>query len=165
MADVTGTYYAGEAIVGYGAELLVGDGASPASYEAVADVISITPGEMTTAVIDKTHLRSPDRHREKIATLRDSGPFVIRANWRPSHESQSKAGGGSGSFTAGGLVQKWINVSEEDFLIRLNDGSPPTEFPFRGTVTRFQPGEVTVDNKIEVSIEITPLRDFSASLP
>jgi hypothetical protein len=164
MADVTGTYYAGEAIVGYGAELLVGDGSSPPNYEAVADIISITPGEMTTAVIDKTHLRSPDRHREKIATLRDSGPFVMRANWRPTHESQSKAGGGTGSFTGGGLLKKWIEVSEEDFVIKLTDADE-TEFPFRGTVTRFQPGEITVDNKIEVTIEITPLRDFSASLP
>jgi hypothetical protein len=37
--------------------------------------------------------------------------------------------------------------------------------PFRGVVTKFQPGEIGVDSKIPFSAEITPLRDFSADLP
>lgn len=165
MADVTNTFYAGEAIHGYGAQLLVGDGASPEGFDAVADVVSITPGAMETEVIEKTHLRSPDAHREKLAGLRDSGPFVVELNWRPAHESQSNAGGGSGSFTGGGLISMWRNREEKNFKIVLNDGSPATEWPFRGVITKFQPGSITNDDKISATCEITPLQAFDADLP
>ena len=66
MADVTDTYYAGEAVTGYGAQPLVGQNDDPETFAAVADVNVITPGDMTTEVVDKTHLRSPEAHREKI---------------------------------------------------------------------------------------------------
>lgn len=165
MADVTDTFYAGEAFHGYGTQLMVGDGASPETFEAVADVLTITPGEMSTAVIDKTHLRSPAAHREKLAGLRDSGPFTISGNWRPKHESQNNAGGGSGSFTGGGLLAFWIDRQERNFKIVCSDGSPATEFPFAGFVSKFQPGEIGVDDKVNFTAEITPIQDFSSALP
>ncbi len=111
MADVTGTFYASDAFHGYGTELKLGDGASPEGFTSVAEVVSIQFGDMTTAVIDKTHLRSPAAHREKLLGLRDSGPFMLRMNWVPSHESQSQAGGGSGAFATGGLLSVWIERS------------------------------------------------------
>lgn len=166
MANLTDTFYAAEGgFHGYGSQLLVGDGASPEGFEAIAEVSSITFGDMTTAVIDRTHLRSPEAHREKLAGLRDSGPFALSGNWRPKHESQSNAGGGAGSFVTGGLIALWRNRTETNFLLRLSDGSPATELPFRGVVTKFQPGEIGPDGKVDFSAEITPLRDFSAALP
>ena len=39
------------------------------------------------------------------------------------------------------------------------------EWPFRGVVTKFQPGGLTLDDKTGFSAEITPLQDFSANLP
>lgn len=166
MANVTGLYYAGEAIHGYGAELRVGDGNSPEAFESVADIESITPGDMTTATIQKTHLRSPDAHHEKMLGLRDSGPWTVTGNWRPKHESHSNAGSGSSvAFQNGGLLAMWVARTERNFQIILNDGSPQTVFPIAGGLTRFQPGEITVDGKIPFTFEITPLRDFSAQLP
>jgi hypothetical protein len=164
MANVTDTYYSGDAFVGYGSQLLVGqDDGSPETFVAIADVLSITPGDMTTAVVQKTHLRSPDAHHEKIATLRDSGPFTITGNWRPAHGSQSNAGGDG--FTSGGLIALWRTRAERNFKIVLSDGSPATEWPFRGVVTKFQPGEIGVEDKVPFTAEITPLEDFSADLP
>jgi hypothetical protein len=165
MADVTDTYYAGEAINGYGAQLLVGQGgASPETYAAVADVNEITFGEMTTNIIDITHLRSPDAHTEKMAGMRSSGEFGITGNWRPAHGSQSNAGGDG--FTNGGLAALWRTRTEANFKLVLNDGSSPgLEIPFRGVVSRWQPGTVGVDAKVDFSAGITPLRDFSADLP
>jgi len=164
MSDVTGTYYNGEAVTGYGAELLVGQGgASPEAFAAIADIETITPGDMTTNVITKTHLRSPEAHQEKLAGLRDSGPFSITGNWRPNHGSQSNAGGDG--FTSGGLVALWRKRTEANFKIVLPFGSPGLEWPFRGVVTKFQPGEITGDAKIPFTAEITPLGDFSAALP
>ena len=172
MADVTGDYYAGEAIHGYGAELQVGQGDSPETFVSVADVVSITPGDMTTAVIDKTHLRSPEAHREKLAGIRDSGPFSMRLNWRPTHGSQSnETNTAADGFTAGyGLLALWRNRTEANFKILVPTvvgGSPAEqlEWPFRGVVTKFQPGEIGVDSKIDATVEITPLQDFSADLP
>lgn len=156
MADVTGTFYAGEARVGYGTQLLVGqnDG-SPETFKAVADVVSIQPGEMTTAVVEKTHLRSPNRHREKIATISDRGPFTIMLNWRPEHGSQSNAGGDG--FAGGGLLALFLSKEERNFQILISDGSPDITWPFRGVVTRFQPGTIGVEEKIDATVEITPL--------
>lgn len=165
MADVTGTYYAAEGIHGYGTEWLIGDGASPETFEAVPFVKRITPGDMTTAVIDKTHLRSPEAHREKKAGLRDSGPFAIEMIWHPKHESQSNQGGGSGVFQNGGLFKMWRNREERNMKLILPDGSPATELPFRGCITKCQVGEIGEDGVIPLFVEVTPLRDFSADLP
>lgn len=163
--NLTDTFYAGQAFTGYGSQLLIGSGSSPETFEAVADIESITPGDMSTAVTDKTHLRSPEAHREKLATIRDSGAFVVVGNWRPSHESQSNAGGGTGSFQTGGIVKLWRTRAERNMKIKLADGSPGTEWPFRGVITKFQPGQIGVDGKVNFTMEITPLQDFSAALP
>lgn len=162
--DVTDTFYAGEAFVGYGTQLLVGQGVgSPDTYVAMADIDSIEFGEMSTEVVDKTHLRSPDAHREKIATIRDSGAFVISGNWRIKHGSHSNAGGDG--FTGGGLIALWRTRAERNFKLVLSDGSPATAVPFRGVVTKYQPGTVALNEKVGFTCEITPLRDFSAALP
>lgn len=166
MADLTNTYYAAEGGVhGYGAQLMVGDGLSPEGFDAIAEVTKITPGDMTTAVLERTHLRSPEAHREKLAGLRDSGPFAVELNYRPGHESQNNAGGGSGSFSGGGLAAMWRARTTHNFKIVLNDGSPATEFPFSGFVSKYQLGEIGPDGKISLMCEFTPRSDFSADLP
>jgi hypothetical protein len=161
MADVTDTYYEGGAFHGYGSQLLVGQDDSPETFVAIADVAEITPGDMTTAVIEKTHLRSPEAHREKIAGLRDSGPFTITGNWRPAHGSQSNVGGDGMDI---GLVGLWRTRAERNFKIKLTDDDT-TEWPFRGVVTKFQPGTIGADDKVNFTAEITPITDFSADLP
>jgi tail tube protein len=162
--NVTDTTYPGHAFVGYLSQLLVGNGASPELFEAVADITEITPGEMSTAVVEKTHLRSPNAHKEKLAVLRDSGPFQLKGNWNPTSASQSNAGGGSGAFQNGGLMAMWIARSEHNFKITLSDEFE-TEWPFRGVVTKFQPGVIGTEQKVEFTAEITPIQDFSADLP
>jgi hypothetical protein len=166
MADRSDTFYAATgAIHGYGAQLMVGDGASPEAFEAIAGVISITPGEMMTELIDRTHLRSPDSHREKMAGIRDSGPFVVEGIWLPEEQSQSNAGGGSGAFASGGLIALWRARTTHNFKIVLNDGSPATEWPFSGIVTKFQPGTIGIDDKINFTAEFTPTEAYDADLP
>jgi hypothetical protein len=165
MADRTSQFYNSEGIHGYGAQWLIGDGTSPQNYQAVAYVKTITPGDMTTEVIDITHLRSPEAHREKMAGLRDSGAFAMQCMWAPNDESQSNAGGGVTAFQAGGLVALWRSREARDMVIVLNDGSPATNWPFRGIITKFQPGEIGEDGAIMLDVEVTPVADFSALLP
>lgn len=167
MADLTDTFYAAEGKPhGYGTQLLMGDGASPETFEAVAEVVVITPGEMTTATYDRTHLRSPLAHTEIEAALRSSGPFAISLNYRPKHESQNYTGGGSGSFTQGGLLKVWTTRETRNWKIVLADDSPVTEFPFSGFVSRYQIGEIGKDDGIALSGEIQPKNGaWHADLP
>lgn len=166
MAEVTDTFYkATGAIHGYGGQWLIGNGASPEVFEAVANVVRIVPGDMTTAVIDRTHLRSPAAHREKMAGLRDSGPIAMEVIYDPTHESHTNAGGGSGTFQNGGIFAMWIDRLERNHIIRLNDGSPATEVPFSGIITKCQLGEIGPDDKIMLNVEVTPVADFSSELP
>lgn len=162
--DVTGDFYAGEAIIGYGAEFRVGQGnSSPETMTAVADVSLIQPGDMTTGVIDKTHLRSPNRHREKKATLRDSGAFMVQGNYRPGHGSHTVAGG-DGFSTTHNLPALWRDVREANFEIGIpsDDGSPDEEvLSFAGVVTKYQIGSLQVDQKVDFTAEITPLRAYT----
>jgi len=176
----TDLFYAGEAFIGYGAQFLVGqDDGSPETFVAVPDIMSITPGDMNTGVVDKTHLRSPGRHREKLGTIRDSGPITLAGNYRPSHGAHKQVGGDGFSATHS-LLSLWRNVTECNFQLVLPDaagfreeGSPPMVgspataivLPLRGVVTKYQIGQLTLDNKVEFTCEITPLQDYSGGLP
>lgn len=167
MADYTDTFYriADDAIHGYGAQLMVGDGASPETFQAIAGILSIQPGEISTADIDTTHLRSPNRHREHRAGIRDSGPFTVTGTWLPKDESQSYTGGGSGSFVSGGLAYLAAQGTNHNFKIVLNDGSPATEWPFRAYVASFTPGGIGVDDRITFTATFQPVQDYTADLP
>lgn len=166
MPDRTDTFYAAEgAIHGYGAQLMVGDGASPEHFEAIAAVVSITPGAMNTADIDRTHLRSPDAHREHMPGMRDSGAFTCEMIWLPDEESQNNAGGGTGAFASGGTIALWRDRSINNFKIVVGRGSPQIEWPFRGYVSQFQPGVIGVDDKINATASFQPTQAYDASLP
>jgi tail tube protein len=163
MADVTGTFYAGDAFIGYGAEIRVGQATgSPQNFVAIPDITTITPGDMTTGIVDITHLRSPDRHREKKGTIRDSGPFRLEGNYRPEHGAH-KTSGGDGFSSTHSLVSLWRDVTETDFEIELpaDAGSPAIVLEFRGVVSMYQIGQVTVDQKTPFTCEITPLRAYT----
>lgn len=167
MADLTGQFYAGDAIHGYGAEFLVGDGSSsPEGFEAVADVISITPPTTSTADVPRTHLRSPGAHTEKIPGMRDSNAFTIRCNYRPkTHESHSYAGGGSGAFANGGIPYLAEQRTIFNSIIRLNDGSPKSEMPITGYINSLAFGDISTDGKIEMIFGVMPSVSFTAGLP
>ena len=171
MADITDTYYNGGARIGYGAQVLVGQGGSPETFTAVPDINSITFGDMTTGVVDVTHFRSPGRHREKKGTLRDSGPITLAGNYVPTHGMHLQAGSQSDGVEAGySLLALWRNVTECNFQIfipdvPITDGSSPgetgTTLPIRGVVTKYQVGALTLDGKQDFTCEITPLHDYS----
>jgi hypothetical protein len=177
MPDVTGDFYAGDAFIGYGTEVLVGQGdgtPGPETFVAIPDVESITFGDMTTGVVDTTHLRSLGRHRERKATIRDSGPISLVVNYRPDNGAHKQTGGDG--FTEGySLLALWRNVTECNFKVILPEdaaapATPPAtptliELPIRGVVTKYTIGQLTLDGKTTCAIDITPLADFSGDLP
>lgn len=161
MADRTDTFYAAAAAIhGYGFQLMVGNGASPEVFEAVAALRNVTPGEASTDDIDRTHARSPGAHKEHMAGMRDSGAFTFEGIYLPAEDSLSTTGGGSGPFSAGGIPSFWTDRQDRNFKLVLNNGSPATAMPFRGYVNSFQIAQIGIEDVIGFSGGIQPTEAF-----
>jgi len=158
VTDVTDEFYAAtdDAIAGYGGQFMVGDGASPETFEAVAGVVRIPLPAQTSTDVRTTHLRSLKRHEEHRAGMRDTPAFTVDLIWLPYHPSQSVAGGGSGSFASGGLAAMAADGANRNFRFVANDGSPATTLDIRGYVATFAPGEVNKDGFIAATCSIQP---------
>lgn len=164
MADVTGTYYTSDATIGYGGEWRIGqEDASPETFVAVKQVSNIQFGSMTAGIINKTHLKSPGRAHEKIATIRDIGPFTITGQLDMKHGSHNNAGGDG--FTAGGLIALHRSLEERNMEIEINDGSPNTVMPFRGVISDLNLGELSLEGIQMFTAQVQPLSDYTADLP
>lgn len=164
MADITGLFYSSEGNIGYGAQWLIGqDDGSPETFVAVAQVDTISFGDMTAGIINKTHLRSPGRAHEKIATIRDMGPFSMTGTLNMKHGSQNNAGGDG--FTSGGLIAIHRTLEERNMQIEIPDGSPSTVLPFRGVISSLNLGELTLEGLQKFTAQVQPLQDYTAALP
>lgn len=76
-----------DAQIGYGTKYrIMDDGSTPEFFE-VAEVITVTPGEATADRVDSTHMQSPNRRREYISGLIDSGEASFEINWVPGSET------------------------------------------------------------------------------
>ena len=165
MADVSNTFYNSEGFIGYGSQWFVGmDDGSPETFVAVAQVDTIAFGDMTAGIVNKTHLRSPGRAHEKIATIRDVGPFTMTGTLNMAHGSLNNAGG-DGFDPPGGLIALHRNLTERNMKIVLSDGSPGTELPFRGVISRLNLGTVGLEELVKFTADVQPLGDYTAALP
>lgn len=173
MSDVTDTYYAGKAFIGYSAQIKVGQGDSPETFVAVADVSKITPGNTPATIINKTHLRSPGRTHEKLSTIRELGPFQLEGNYRPDHGSHKLAGGdGFANETTPGagdgksLPALHRSQAENNFEVELTDADGSTHtLSFRGVVSDYKVGDIVLDQKVMFTAAIQPLSDWTSGLP
>lgn len=169
--EVTDTTYAiADAVVpGLGTQWLIGDGASPETFEAVAGVVSFQPGSSPANKIPVTHLRSPGRTEESIAGLITMSAFTGVLRWLPAHRSQSYVGGGSSAFATGGLPKLKETGEIRNHKLRFVDsgGSPSGfEWEFRGYVEDFTPGQgIEIDGVIGASVSVMPVQEFMSTLP
>lgn len=160
FANVTGTYYQGDADIGYGSEFLVGQGgASPETFVAVADVVEVNLGGFTAEIIDKTHLRSIGRAREKMSGLRDYENITVKCNYNRNHGSH-KLAGGDGFSATNNLPALHRDQLETNFMALVGSESPQEQVEIRGVVSGMTRPTVGVDGKMEITYTITPLRDY-----
>jgi len=165
MANVTDTYYANDTDIGYGSQLLVGQGdGSPETFVAVYGVVSIKLGKLTNEKIRRTHLRSIGRAHEYTTGLADYEAIQVRVNWNPSHGSQSAAGLIDG-FTGVGLLGLQISQATTNFKAVIPIGGAPFEWPFSGKVMSFDPPEINNEGLLEATFEIQPVSDYRGELP
>ena len=160
MSNVTGRFYAGSADIGYGTEFLVGQGGgSPETFVALSDVIEVNLGGFTNEVIDKTHLRSPGRAREKMVALADYENITVRCNYNRSHGGH-KVAGGDGFSSSRNMPALNKSGLENNFLVLLGSSSPREQIEIRGVVSGMSKPTATPDGKLEITYTITPLRDY-----
>lgn len=165
MADVTGTFYENDTDIGYGTELLVGQGDSPETWAAVKGVVSIKLGKLTAEKIKRTHLRSPNRAHEYTAGLADYDAITVRVNWDPAHGSQKGTGTGDGFMSGRGLLALNKSLATANFKAVIPIGGAPFEWPFAGKVLGFDPPEINNDGLLEATFEIQPVSDYRGQLP
>lgn len=163
MADVTGTYYENDTDIGYGTELLVGQGDSPETFVAVKGVVSIKLGKLTNEKIKRTHLRSPNRAHEYTTGLADYDAISVRVNWDPNHGSQNRVGTTDG-FTGAGLLGLNISQATTNFQAVIPIAGSPFTWPFSGKVISFDPPEINNDGLLEATFEIQPVSDYRGDL-
>ena len=72
------------AIIGYDTLYEIEDGESPAAFQAVAEVISITPPNEQVNDVNATHMKSPNRTMEYIAGMIEPGDCSLEINWIPN---------------------------------------------------------------------------------
>lgn len=160
MADVTATYYEGNADIGYGSEFLVGqDDGDPETFSALSDVIEVNLGSFTAEILDKTHLRSIGRAREKMTGLRDFEPITVKCNYNRNHGGHLQAGG-DGFDATHNMPILHKNQTQNNFLALVGSSSPQEEIPIRGVVSGMTRPVVGVNGKLEITYTITPLRDY-----
>jgi hypothetical protein len=160
--DRTNTYYAAEGgKIGYGAQLMLGDGASPEGFDAIFGVRNIQLGDTNIEDVDLTHLRSQNAHREHAPGMMDTDVFTITGIYKPDEWSLSTAGGGAGAFASGGLPYLRNQRGIHNWTIALPFGSPAEEVVFRGYISGFSLGDITQDNVIEYTLTIQPTQSFT----
>jgi predicted secreted protein len=80
-----------DALIGYLTKYQIWDAVeSPAAFVDVAEVINVTPGEATADRIDATHMQSPNRRREYISGLIDSGEASFEINYVPGNATDER---------------------------------------------------------------------------
>ena len=124
-----------QADIGYNSAFGI-EGATPGTYVAVAEVVSITPPGMTRDAIEATHLKSPEEFKEFIAGLKDGGEASITVNFIPAATDAL--------YTA-------FEAKSGKYQITFPNG---VMMRFAGFFTGYTPPELTPDGKMEASATI-----------
>lgn len=128
-----------QADTGYGATFERGDGASPESFTAVAEVISITPPQLSREEVDRTHLSSPDSYNEFIGGMRDGGTPTITMAFLP------------GDTTNADILSDFHDDASDthNYQISYPDGST---WEFAAFVSGYAAGEIANNERITAEV-------------
>lgn len=132
------------AVPGFGALFLIGNGDSPETFQALAEVVDITGFGFTQMVADATHQLSPGGWVEKISLgLKEGKPFSVPVNFVADDAQQVT------------LIQtRASDGSKHNYQLQCTDVSQTT-ITFEAVIT-----DVTINHpqrdKADASIEFTP---------
>lgn len=125
---------ASAAINGFGAVFAYES--APATYTALAEVLSVTPPSISVETVDVTHMGSDDGFREYKAGRRDGGEVTVNMNYVEASAT---------------LLQTLVLAGYETFRITFPDSST---YVFSGIPTAFSFDDVVIDDKVAMSLTI-----------
>lgn len=127
-----------DADIGYNSSFGMAD-VEAGPFVDVAGVASITPPNKSRDAVEKTHLKSPERYKEFMASgMKDGSEVKIGLNFAPSVASTLDA-----AFEAG---EKWCRITFPD---------ETTTLTFLGIITGLEYGELSLD-KMTATLTVKP---------
>lgn len=130
-----------ESNIGFGSKFAIGDGADPEVFTEVALVTAITPPEQTVDTVDKTHMQSPGRRKEYMATLADQSALDVTFNYDPGGDNETLIMAALNGFAAVNVRMTWPN---------------DVTWTLSAIVTSFKPAGLTIDGKMEATVSFKP---------
>ena len=125
------------------------------TFEDIAQVVSISPPQLTRETVDVEELAPDDDFKRKLVGLIDGGEFSVILNFDPEEETQLDL---KGDFEAGekGVYRIWYGRPEGIY----EDESGYCEIS--GIVTGFAQQEITAGDvmQAEVTIAVTGKPDY-----
>lgn len=142
-----------EAAIGYGATYGIGDGASPETYRAIAEAVNIVPPGVTVEDIDITHLQSPERFREFVASVKSSTDVTFTCNATKQNVAVL--------FAQVGITQNMRITSNAEI---------GKQWKFRGYVKEIAYGELSIDDRLTIDVTVkvkgsSGLSDYTPESP
>ena len=129
-----------EAAIGWGSIYEIGAASPGTTFTEIAEVVSITPPEATADRIDVTHMKSPQRRREYIAGLIDTGEAGFEINWAPGSATDV-------------LIKGLLDSGEiRPHRITFPNGHRVT---FNGAITGYTRA-IPVDDRMTATITVAP---------
>lgn len=133
-----------EARIGWGAELQIGTSSSAASLVELGEVRSFTLPNEEADEHEVTHLKSPNRRKEFIAGMIDSGEITATINYVP-----------------GGATDLLLTAAQEDgttravrFIIPDATGTAAWQITTAGFVKRYAPDSVEPNAPITATLTL-----------
>lgn len=74
---------------GYGAKFYLGDGGGPEVFTKISELAAVVPPDKQQETAEATHMESPQRFKEYILTMKDSGEVQLTFNWLPTDSTQA----------------------------------------------------------------------------
>jgi len=127
-----------------------GSPGSPTTMEEIEECTNIKPGGGTAEDIDATHLRSPGRRREFLASFIDDGTLDFTIQYIPAAPTHQR------------LIALFESGENAAFRLVFPDA---TGIDYTGYVKGFNPDAIAVGGKITtaVTVKLTGATDFSGT--
>lgn len=93
-----------EASIGYGITCEMADWATPTVFAYLSELKDATPPSAETDQVEATHMQSPNRTREFVSGLTDSGEASFEMNYVPGSDSDK-------ALIAAKGKRKWIRIT------------------------------------------------------
>lgn len=133
-----------DARIGWGAELQLGTSDAVASLVELGEVVSFNLPASEADEVEATHLKSPNRRKEFIAGLIDSGQVEAELNYIP----------GSATDVMLAAARDAGTTRAVRFILPDEVGAPAWQITTGGFVKRYSPNAVSAGEKITATVVI-----------